>query len=64
MGKVYRGRFNTTWFAFIQLFGEIANMHPNITFSIQHLSKQVANPFVSHYIAATRVLRYLKNFTA
>lgn len=40
----------------------LTNIRPNISFYVQHLIQYVANPFVSHYKAASCLLRYLKAF--
>lgn len=40
----------------------LINIRPDISYSVQHLSQFVANPFTFHYQVATYVLRYSKAF--
>lgn len=42
----------------------LTNTRPNVSFVVHHLGQYVDNPLVPHYQAATRVLKYLKEFSA
>ncbi|XP_058747238.1 uncharacterized mitochondrial protein AtMg00810-like [Vicia villosa] len=53
--------------SYMKLIGRLlylTNTRPGISYSVQHLSQFVSNPFIPHYQVATRVLRYLKAFPA
>ncbi|XP_019416589.1 PREDICTED: uncharacterized protein LOC109327868 [Lupinus angustifolius] len=40
---------------------DLTHTRPNISFSVGHLSQFLANPTDTHYQAALRVVKYLKN---
>ena len=42
----------------------LTNSRPDISYAVQHLSQYVSNPFMTHYQAAIRILRYLKSVPA